>query len=210
MTPLATENQVVHSKLMKRLTVNEKQLELISDLKLYSLLARFDEPQTASEVARRLRLPANTVHYHVKRLVAAKLLQCVERKGRQCKYQRVSDKFRFHESLLASYERDAPEHASQLLKKIHKHFIAQLERTQPDDFPRDKTDPAYLLLEFKDFEELEAQQTMSLTLEVSLGKKQHAKFVEALEKLFAEIKNSVSEGEDYTFCLLTCPGRATQ
>lgn len=48
-----------------------------------------------------------------------------------------------------------------------------------------------------------------MTLEVSLSKQQHDKFVKALEKLFAEVKQGVSKGEVYTFCLLTCPGRLT-
>jgi hypothetical protein len=64
------------------------------------------------------------------------------------------------------------------------------------------------LLEFKDFEAMDASSTLAMTLEVSLSKKQHAKFVKALEDLFVEIKNSVSKGEDYTFCPLTCQGRA--
>jgi DNA-binding transcriptional regulator GbsR (MarR family) len=208
--PLATENKTVHSKAMKRFTVNEAQLKLISDVKLYSILARFDEPYTPSEVAKRLNIPANTVHYHVKKLVAAKLLNCVTKHGRQCKYQRVSDKFRFHESLLPRYEYENSGSTAQHLKKIQKHFLSQAEKTQEDDFKRDKNDHAYLLLDFKDFEEMDGfHETLALTLEVSLSKTQHTKFVKALEVLFAEIKGGVSKGEMYTFCLLTCPGRAT-
>ncbi len=199
----------MHSKAMKRFTVNEKQLALISDIKLYLILARFDEPQTPSEVAKRLRLPANTIHYHVKRLVTAKLLTCVVENGRQCKYQRVSDKFRFHESLLPGYEHDTSGSTAQHLKKIHKHFLSQAEKTQPEDFLRDKNDPSYVLLDFKDFEELSEQDTLALTLEVSLSKKQHDKFVKDLQALFADIKQNASKGEMYTFCLLTCPGRAS-
>jgi DNA-binding MarR family transcriptional regulator len=208
--PLATENKIVHSKAMKRFTVNEKQLTLINDIKLYSILAKFDEPYTPSEVAKRLNIPANTVHYHVKKLVAAKLLTCVAKQGRQCKYQRVSDKFRFHESLLPRYEYENSGSIAQHLRKIQKHFLSQAEKTQDHEFKRDKDDPAYLLLDFKDFEDMDgSHETLALTLEVSLSKAQHAKFVKALEALFAEIKGGVSKGEMYTFCLLTCPGRAT-
>jgi DNA-binding MarR family transcriptional regulator len=194
---------------MKRFTVNEQQLELIGDIKLYGILSRFDEPRTPSEVAKRLRLPANTIHYHVKRLVAAKLLTCVAKNGRQCKYQRVSDKFRFHESLLPTYEKEFPESLAQELKKINRHFLNQCEKMQPSDFPRDEANPSYLLLDFHDFEDMEAERTVAMTLGVTLTKKQHAKFVKVLENLFAEIKDNVSPGEDYTFCFLTCPGRAT-
>lgn len=206
---LSTENMVRHNVDMKRLTVNEEQLRLLSDVSVYGMLERFDEPRTPTEAAKRLRLPANTVHYHVKRFVAAGLLRVTENNGRQHKYQRVADKFRFHESLLPTYEKEFPESLAQHLKKINKHFVKQTEKMQPSDFVRDPKDSAFILLEFKDFDDMDVDKTVALTLEVSLTKKQHAKFVEALEKLFVEIKASVSEGGDYTFCFLTCPGRAS-
>jgi predicted HTH transcriptional regulator len=105
---LATENDVIHSRTMKHFTLNEQQLELLSTIPLYQMLEHFAEPSTPSQVAKRLNRPANTVHYHVKRLVAAKLLRCAERNGRQCKYQRVSSKFRFHKSLLPAFEHQFP------------------------------------------------------------------------------------------------------
>jgi DNA-binding Lrp family transcriptional regulator len=195
---------------MKRFTVNEKQLALISDIKLYSILERFHEPRTPSEVAKRLKLPANTIHYHVKKLVAAKLLVCVAKHGRQCKYERVSDTFRFHESLLPMFEFKSTNSVAQHLQKIQKHFLSHAEKTTDEDYKRDKNDPAYLLLDFKDFEDMtEAQNTLAMTLEVSLSRAQHDKFVKALQRLFADIKQGVSKGEMYTFCLLTSPGRAT-
>jgi hypothetical protein len=121
---------------------------------------------------------------------------------------RVSDTFRFHESLLPTYEKEFPESLAQELKKINKHFLSECEKMQPADFIRDEANPSYILFDFHDFEDMEVEKTVAMTLGVTLTKKQHAKFVKVLENLFAEIKNNVSPGEDYTFCFLTCPGRA--
>ncbi len=56
---------------------------------------------------------------------------------------------------------------------------------------------------------MDVQKTLAMTLEISLSKRQHAKFVAAIEKLYAEMQARVSDSEDYTFCFLTCAGRAT-
>ena len=58
-------------------TLNEQQLELLCNANTYLLLETFKEPLNPSAAAKKLGLPANRVHYHVKRLAAAGLLRTV-------------------------------------------------------------------------------------------------------------------------------------
>lgn len=60
-------------------TLNEQQLELLCNAKTYLLLQTFKEPTNPSAAAKKLGVPANRVHYHVKRLAAAGLLERVGR-----------------------------------------------------------------------------------------------------------------------------------
>lgn len=65
----------------------EEARVLASPLTL-QILAAFDEPKTAAEVARRLELPRNRVGYHVRKLAGVGLLQEVRRRGRRIYYER--------------------------------------------------------------------------------------------------------------------------
>ena len=59
----------------------------IRNLKSRLVFAAYAEPATPSEVAQRLRLPANTVHYWTRKLEAEGLLEHVESKGRSRTYR---------------------------------------------------------------------------------------------------------------------------
>ena len=61
--------------------------ELLGTLKARLVLAVYAEAATPSEVARKLEMPANTVHYWTKRLLEAELLEQVGQEGRVRTYQ---------------------------------------------------------------------------------------------------------------------------
>lgn len=64
-----------------------KKTELLSNLKARILLTAYATPRGPSEVARLLELPANTVHYWTKRLLAADMLEVAEKRGRVRSYR---------------------------------------------------------------------------------------------------------------------------
>ena len=69
--PLASETRSRHTDVMTQTDtnaypLNAEQLELLFNLPYYAALYLFKEPLTPSEVARRLRAPANVMHYRVK------------------------------------------------------------------------------------------------------------------------------------------------
>lgn len=55
--------------------LNAQQLELVFNLPYYAALYILKEPLTPSKAARHLRVPANVMHYRVKRLLEAGLLE---------------------------------------------------------------------------------------------------------------------------------------
>ena len=61
--------------------------ELLGTLKARLVLAVYAEAATPSEVARKLEMPANTVHYWTRRLLEADLLEQVGQEGRVRTYQ---------------------------------------------------------------------------------------------------------------------------
>ena len=61
--------------------------ELLGTLKARLVLAVYAEPAAPSEVARKLEMPANTVHYWTRRLLEAGLLEQVGQEGRVRTYR---------------------------------------------------------------------------------------------------------------------------
>lgn len=78
----------------KPLTINAKQLTLLRDFTNFPVLQIFTEPSNASDVAKNLKIPANSMHYRVNKLYEAGLLKLVEQKGRRRIYQSVATQFR--------------------------------------------------------------------------------------------------------------------
>lgn len=56
--------------------------DLLASPKARLLLAVYEQPATPSEVARKLQMPANTVHYWTRRLLAGGLLEQTGEEGR--------------------------------------------------------------------------------------------------------------------------------
>jgi DNA-binding transcriptional ArsR family regulator len=67
----------------KPFTLNAKQLELLRDFTNFPVLQIFSKPSNPSDVAKSLKMPANSMHYRVNKLYEAGLLKLVEQKGRR-------------------------------------------------------------------------------------------------------------------------------
>lgn len=84
----------------KPFALNAKQLELLRDFTNFPVLQIFAEPSNPSDVAKRLNMPANAMHYRVNKLYEAGLLKLVEQKGRRRTYQSVATQFRVRRDVL--------------------------------------------------------------------------------------------------------------
>ena len=73
-------------------TIGERGLEALYDAQTHILLETFKEPLNPSAAAKKLGVPANRLHYQVKRLAEAGLLRVVSENGRSRVYERVSTK----------------------------------------------------------------------------------------------------------------------
>lgn len=107
--------------------LNEAQLELVSNLPYYAALSMFKEPLTPSEAARRLRVPANVMHYHVKRLLEAGLLERTEEGGRGHLYKSVSQRFSVAPEVLPAATEALPAMLDTMLSKLHRNFLGRTE-----------------------------------------------------------------------------------
>lgn len=108
--------------------LNERQLELISNLPYYAALYMFKEPLTPSEAARR-RVPANVTHYRVKRLLEAGLLTVADDTGRSRTYRSVAQTFSILPDVLPAVTEAMPAMLDTMLSKLHRHA---LERTEAE------------------------------------------------------------------------------
>ena len=107
--------------------LNAEQLELVFNLPYYAALYLFKEPLTPSEVARRLQLPANVLHYRVKRLVEAGLLEVADDSNRSRTYKTVATRFSLAPELQAALGEAVPTMLDTMLGKLHRNFLKSLE-----------------------------------------------------------------------------------
>lgn len=66
---------------------DQARTEQLGTLKSRLVLTAYEEPATPSEVARALRMPANTVHYWTRKLEEGGLLEEVDRDGRSRRFR---------------------------------------------------------------------------------------------------------------------------
>lgn len=107
--------------------LNETQLELVFNLPYYAALYLFRDPLTPSEVARRLRVPANVMHYRVKRLAEAGLLEVAEDNGRSRTYRSVARTFAISAEVLPAVTEALPAMLEGMLGKVQRNFLGRLE-----------------------------------------------------------------------------------
>ncbi len=107
--------------------LNERQLELVFNLPYYTALYLFKEPLTPSEVARRLQVPANVMHYRVKRLLEADLLEVADDNARSRTYRTVAERFLLSPELQHTLGEAIPAMLDTMLSKLHRNFLKSIE-----------------------------------------------------------------------------------
>lgn len=107
--------------------LNERQLELLFNLPYYAALYLFKEPLTPSEVARRLQVPANVMHYRVKRLLEAGLLEVADDSNRSRTYKTVAERFLLLPELQPTLVEAIPAMLDTMLSKLHRNFLRSIE-----------------------------------------------------------------------------------
>ena len=107
--------------------LNERQLELLFNLPYYAALYLFKEPLTPSEAARRLQVPANVMHYRVKRLHEAGLLEIADDSNRSRTYKTVAERFLLSPTLQHPLGEAIPAMLDTMLSKLHRNFLKSIE-----------------------------------------------------------------------------------
>ena len=108
--------------------VNEKQLNMLMDVRNYPIFASFQTPRNASEVARELNMAANTLHYRVNLLTQAKLLKVIDKTGRRKRYQIISNYFKIKTSLLPILDNNLSLKLSKKMNSFQKRFLLEIDR----------------------------------------------------------------------------------
>ena len=193
----------------KPFTLNERQLELLCDAKTYVLLETFKEPLNPSAAARKLGLPANRVHYHVKRLAAAGLLRTVSVNGRSRVYETVATRFRLRKSLLGSVAIALTTGAGDVLSGLRRGFVTAFEHFF-NEAHREVNEGAeeYSILDLE-AEPFKAYQPLVGAVEVRLSPEAYAQVVRAMTAAVetAERKAEGEGGETCTVAVVVYKGR---
>ena len=193
-------------------TVDEQGLELLHNAETYALLETFEEPLNPSAAAKKLGVPANRLHYHVKRLSEAGLLRVVSERGRSRVYQRVSTKFRFRKEALGVVAEAVTAGAGDLLEGLQKGFTRALETFfGAAQREADEDTDEYGLLDLGEGVP-HAYQPMLGMAEVRLSREGYASVVrvmrEALTTAEKEADEGAGEGDVCTVAVVVYPGRA--
>ena len=112
--------------------LNAEQLGLVFNLPYYSALYLFKEPLTPSEVARRMQVPANVMHYRVKRLLDAGLLEVADDSSRSRTYQTVAERFLLSPELQPAVGEAVPTMLDGMLSKLHRNVLQSIETGSGD------------------------------------------------------------------------------
>lgn len=91
-------------------------------------LGQFIAPTSPSEVAKRLGMPANLAHHHVKRYAGLELLNEVRREGGKVYYQLAARVFKHSSDLLPLGNPD--EKTAATLTRLRDEFLTAFERSE--------------------------------------------------------------------------------
>lgn len=176
--------------------LNERQLELVFNLPYYATLYLFKTPQTPSEAARRLQVPANVMHYRVKRLLEAGLLEVAEENGRSRTYRSVAERFSVSSDVIPALTDVLPAMLDAVLSKLHRGVLTGAERELRDLEALTQNGP----LTFDLSEQFSVRPECRLTNEVNilavdLSETQFRRVVAAVSDVFAEVGTEAAEGE---------------
>lgn len=90
-------------------------------------LGQFLKPISPSEVAKKLKMPANLAHHHAQRHTALGLLREVKREHGKVYYQLAAQTFKHTHSLLPAGDPD--KYTAALLTQLREHFLRAYERS---------------------------------------------------------------------------------
>jgi DNA-binding transcriptional regulator GbsR (MarR family) len=199
---LAFENWNTHNKAMKKsMTLNAAQLELLRDFTNFPVLQIFMEPHNPSQVAKGLKMPANSMHYRVKKLYEAGLLKVVEQKGRRRSYQSVAANFRVRRDLMQRLN-DSHGFTNDALTKLAKGYDTALEE-HIEKHTKDSDDTGYIHFGIDDSERVMASYEPCLGLfETSLSQEQYFKLTKALLDIASETTKQSAKGKHCTVAII--------
>ncbi len=205
---LAFENEAVHNKVMKKpLTLNAAQLELLRDFTNFPVLQIFSEPHNPSDVAKNLKMPANSMHYRINKLYEAGLLRLVEQKGRRRVYQSVATDFRVRRDLLQRANEPRSFTKDGLMKMVKGYEDALEEHIEKQITNSDK--PGYIQFSIgTDGERLMSAYEPCLGLfEMVLNQEQYHKLTKTLLDLAGEAskEGEKSKGKHCTVAVVAFP-----
>jgi DNA-binding transcriptional ArsR family regulator len=191
--PLAFENEVLHNRSMKKpFTLNAKQLELLRDFTNFPVLQILTKPSNASDVAKNLKMPANSMHYRVNKLYEVGLLRLVEQKGRRRFYQSVATQFRVRRDVLENVSH-SHNFTGDALTKLAKGYETALE----DYIDRHMTDgkPEYIHFGIDDSGErvVAAYEPCLGLFETRLSQEQYHKLTKMLLDMATEVTREPSK-----------------
>ncbi len=191
-------------------TIDERGLELLHNAETYLLLETFDEPLNPSAAAKKLGVPANRLHYQVKRLAEAGLLRVVSENGRSRVYERVGTKFRFRKEALGVVGEALTAGGNALLEGLQKGFTRAFETFfEAVQREADEENSEYGLLNLGKGVSVGAYQPALGMAEVRLSREGYASVArvmrEALEA--AEREGVAGEGEACTVAFALYAGR---
>ncbi len=185
----------------KPMTLNQQQLELLRDFTNFPVLQIFTEPHNPSQVAKNLKMPANTVHYRVKKLYEAGLLKLVEQKGRRRSYQSVATNFRVRRDLMQTLDA-AHGFTNDALTKVAKGYDTALEQ-HIEKHAKDSDDTGYIHFGIDDSERVMAAYEPCLGLfETSLSQEQYLKLTKALLDIAGETIKQSAKGKHCTVAIV--------
>ncbi len=107
------------------LILNERQLELLLDPKILSILGVFKTAKSPSEGAKELKLSASKLHYHVKKLAEAGLLVAKGKRGKSTLFEAVAKTYYIPEKQVPGMTLGMP----QLLEGMFDAFKRGLEKS---------------------------------------------------------------------------------
>ena len=185
--------------------LNAEQLGLVFNLPYYGALYLFKEPLTPSEVARRMQVPANVIHYRVKRLLDARLLEVADDSSRSRTYQTVATRFSLSPELQPAVGEAVPAMLDTMLSKLHRNFLKSIEagaseeplENGPIEFDLDTS----LIISNANPPKYGPWVSISTR---SLSAEQFQKVTQAVNAILAEVP--VEEGERCTLAFLAYQG----
>ena len=189
-------------------TIGEKGLEALYDAQTYILLETFSEPLNPSAAAKKLGVPANRLHYQVKRLSEAGLLRVVSENGRQKVYQRVDTKFRFRKEALYLVGEAITAGGNALLSRLQKGFARAFENFfRAVQCKADEENADYGLLDLGEGVPHASYQPMLGVAEVRLSRAGYEEVVRVMREALEAAEGAAGEGETCTVAFALYAGR---